>query len=808
MVHLRSAVRKLITSPGPSFVIVLTLAVAIAASVIIYCTIDVVWHAIPAADTERLVFIASTDPRLGEAQAGVSDGVAWTGVSSPDLADWVAATSSFEAFAGFRFGTATLAGLEAPLRVSTVRATANLLSMWGVTPAMGRGFHDEEGRPGGAAVVLLTDRFWKGELDSDPAAVGRTVLVDDVAHTVVGVLRPETGTGVFRDADVMVPFVLDSVRDARDDRRLFTVARLKPGVSRERAFAELDTVVRRLRADHPRTNGQIGVVVRPAIDMLGGNVRALLLLLVLIAVLVIAMTCANLSNVFLAQATARGRELSVRSALGASRLHHVGRFMLESLILSLAAGVAGLLLALGGVAAIRWFAGANTYGFSDLAVNGRVLALAAMTACVVPLGFALVPALQASHPDPQVLKDGLRSAGTPGRRLRRVLVAVQVALAIVVMIQVAVFARTAWALSHVEKGFDPEGVLTFRIELPQASYPDDARTAQFYRDLLARLRAIPGVASTAGIDRLPVADREFTIRPVIDGAPALSPEERPFAALATVSEDYLTTLRIPLLRGRGFTAADLADGSPVAIVSEEAARRLWGGRDPLGRQLAVNTPPFPGSPLTVVGITGNVRNSDVDRGSIAQIYVPLSWHPQRAMAVVVRAERAEPASLTAAIRTRVAGIDPDLPIYAVASMDQIVFDDLAGGTTLAVILAVIGIVALCVAAAGIYGVVSYSVNQRRREIGIRMALGARPAAVRRLVLRQGALPVAGGAVVGFAAAIALAYTTAASVQEIDPGDPLGYLIVAGALGAVALLATGIPARRAALLDPAVTLRAE
>ena len=806
--HLRFALRKVTASPGPSAVIVATLAVAIAASAIIYSTIDVVWNAIPAASTERLVFIASTDTRLGEAQAGVSDGVAWTGVSSPDLADWAAATTSFEAFAGFRFGSATLRGLESPLRVTTVGATASLLSMWGVAPAIGRGFREEEGRPGGAPVVLLTDRFWQREFEADPAAVGRSVLINDVAHTVVGVLRPETGTGVFRDADVMLPLVLDPSRDARDERRMFTLARLKAAVTRERASADLDAVVRRLQTDHPRTNGQTGVVVRPAIDMLGGNVRFLLFLLVLIAALMIAMTCANVSNVFLAQAAARGRELCVRSALGASRLHHVGRFMLESLVLSLAAGALGLVLALGGVAAIRWFAGANTYGFSDLAINGRVLALAAVTACLVPLGFALLPALQSSRPDPHLLKEGLRAAGAPGRRMRRVLVGVQVALAIVVMIQVAVFARTAWDLSNIEKGFNPLGVLTFRVELPQEKYSDNARTVQFYRDLLARVETIPGVRSTAAIDRLPVADREFTIRPLIDGEPPVAPEELPFAALATVSENYLQTLRIPLVRGRGLTAADVADGSPVAIVSEDAARRLWGGRDPIGRRFTVNTPPLPASPLTVVGIAGNVRNSDIDQGSIAQIYVPVSWHPQRAMAVVVRADRAEPTSLTAPIRARVAELDPTLPIYAVASMTQILFDDLAGGTTLAVILGVMGIVALCVAAAGIYGVVWYSVNQRRREIGIRMAVGARPADVLRLVFGHGATPVAGGAVIGFTAAMLLAFTMAASIQEIDPRDPIGYLIVAASLVSVALIATYIPARRAALLDPAVTLRSE
>jgi putative ABC transport system permease protein len=411
--------------------------------------------------------------------------------------------------------------------------------------------------------------------------------------------------------------------------------------------------------------------------------------------------------------------------------------------------------------------------------------------------------------DPIHLREGARTAGPgSGRRLRNVLVAVQVALAMILMVQIALIGRTAWQFRTAEHGFDPAKVVTFRIALPEAKYPDATRITQFYNELMTRIDAIQGVASAAAINRLPMGDRELSVRVTIEGSPSVADAQLPFAALATISRDYLQTLRVPLLRGRAFDDSDFGRGPAVALVSQEAVRRLWNGADPLGARIRLNGPALPNTPLLVVGVVANARSSDLDQRVMPQVYVPSSWHADRAMALVVRIDSADPVQLVPAIRAQVAQVDPNEPIFAVASMKQILFNDLSGTYTIAGLLAGIAFVALCLAATGIYGVVSYSVTQRTREIGVRMALGAHPRAVIRMVIGQGALPVVAGGIVGLLAALALAYLMSASVSFVDARDPRSYAGVILSMVLVAFIASYVPARRAIHVDPVVALRAE
>lgn len=806
MFDLRLALRGMIRNPGPTAVVVVTLAVAIGATTIVYSTIDVVWHMIPAANTERLVFVASTDPRPSQSQSGMSGGLALTGTSVPDLADWTAQSTTIEAFGAFSYGTATLTGLDAPLRVATVQVTANLPSMWGLRAVLGRGFTSDEGRPGAEPVAVLAHALWERQFASNPDVLGRSVLLNGTPHTIVGVLSAEAGTGIFGQRDLMVPLALDPTRYARDERRLYVTARLKEGVTREQAAADLDTIAKRLRTEYPRTNAQTGVVVRPLIELIGGETPFVLFLLALVAGLVVAMACANVSNVILARAATRQHELSLRTALGASRFDHVRRFMIESFVLSMAAGAVGLLLASWGIAGIKWLAGPE---FAQSRLNGRVFFVGALTSFVVPFAFALLPALRSSRPHPMHLREGARSAGPrSGRRLRNVLVAVQVALAMILMVQVALVGRTAWKFRTAEYGFDPARVVTFRIALPEAKYPDATRIAQFYTELMTRVDAVPGVASAAAINRLPIGDRELSVRVAIEGAPSVAADQLPFAALATITSNYLQTLRVPLLHGRAFSDEDFGRGPAVALVSQEAARRLWNGADPLGTRIRLNSSAVPNTPVLVVGVVANARSSDLDQRVMPQVYVPSSWYLDRAMAVVVRTHSADPVQLVPAIRAQVAQVDPNEPIFAVASMEQLLFDDLSGTYTIAGLLAGIALVALCLAATGIYGVVSYSVTQRTREIGVRMALGAHPRAVLRMVIGQGALPVVAGGVVGLLVALAFAYLMSTSVGLVDTRDPRTYAGVMLSMVVVAFVASYVPARRASHVDPMVALRAE
>jgi putative ABC transport system permease protein len=470
--------------------------------------------------------------------------------------------------------------------------------------------------------------------------LGRSVLLNGVPHTIVGVLSTKADTRLFGRSDVMVPQVLDAAGSARDERRLYLTARLKEGVTREQAAAELDAIAKQLRTLYPHTNARTGVVVRPLIELIGGETPFVLFLLALIAVLILAMACANTSNVILAQAASRQYERSLRAALGASRFDHVRLFMIESFVVSAAAGAVGLLLASWGIDGVRWLAGPD---FGESSVNGTLLLVVTATSFVVPFAFALLPALRSSRPDPIHLNESSRLVSTgSGRRTRSLLVGVQVALAMVVTIQVVLVGRTAWNLRTAEYGFDPVRVMTFRMDLPEETFPDATQVTQFYTNLLARIEAIPGVISTAAINRLPIGDRELSARVTIGGLPPVADDERPFAAVATVTREYFRTLRVPLLRGRGLTEADFGRGPAVALVSEEVARRLWMGADPLGSHITLAGAPLPTTPVLVVGIVANARSSNLDPRVMPHVYVPSSWYAERAMTVLVRTDNADP----------------------------------------------------------------------------------------------------------------------------------------------------------------------
>ena len=806
MQDLKFALRAAIRTPGASSLVVMTLAIAIAAATVIASTIDMVWRFIPAVRTERLVFVASTDPRPEQSQAGVANGVARTGVSVPDLVDLTARTSTFEAFAGFTFQSAVLSGVDTPSRISTVRATQNLLQVWGIQPHLGRRFNPDEGTSGREHVVIVSHAFWQDQLAGASDAMTRTLTIDGHAHTIVGVLPSSAAIGMFRAIDVVVPVVLDRERTARDERRLYVTGVLKPGVTREQAEADLSAAAKQLQTDYPRTNARTGVVVRPLIELLGANITAVVLLLSLIAVMVVCIACANVSSIILAHVATRRRELAVRAALGAGRFHQIRQFMIESLITSLVAGAAGLFLAWWGVVAIR-FASAGADGFRDMSLNGRVLAVSLVLSLLAPLGFALLPAVRVSKPDMEELRQGNRGLETrQGRWLRESLVVAQVALALILMTQVGLIGRTTWRLHYMDRGFDASQVLTLRMSLAEADYSSTAAAHDFYMRALERIQALPGVTGAGLINRLPAADRQATVHFVIQGRPAQKPESQLEAAHSAISADYLQTMRIPILRGRGFIRADFGNAPPVAVVSSEAARQYWPGQDPIGQRVAFaeNQTEW----VEVVGIAGDVRNTGPFLALTPQIYVPSSSHPERATAFVVRSAGVDPVQLAPSIRHEMAQLDKMQPVYDVKSMSQQLRDDLGGTYLFTGMLAVFAIVALLLAAAGVYGLVSFSVSQRTREIGLRMALGARPASILGMVVARGSLPLAIGIVIGSAGAGALALVTSQALTEIDLRDPLAYGVVVLPLIAVALAATCIPARRATQVDPLVALRAE
>ena len=807
MHDLKFAVRALTRTPGSSVLVVVTLAIAIATVTIIASTIDMVWRFIPTERTDRLVFVASTDPRPEKSQAGVSDGLARTGVSIPDLADWSERATSIDAFAAFTFQSAALTGLEIPTRILTIQATRNLPDIWGIVPQMGRTFAADEATPGRDQVVLVAHTFWQNQLKGAADVVGRTVIIDGRPRTIVGVLPQETNRGIFRDIDAVTPIVLDRERARRDDRRLYITAVLKPGVEIERAEAELATIARQLQSDYPVTNAQTGVVVRPLIELLGSNITAVVFLLSLIAIIVFCIACANVSSIILAHAATRRRELAVRSALGAGRWQQIRQFMSESLIISTVAGAVGLVLAWWGLVAIR-FASANIGGgFGEITLNGRVLTLGLAVTLVAPFGFALIPAWRMSRPDMDELRQGNRGAeSAKGRRLREALVVAQVALALVLLMQVALIGRTTWRLHYLERGFDAAQLLTLRMNLAEADYKELSSVRDFYLRALDRIHAVPGVLSAGMTNALPAADREVNVRFAIQGKPVPNPESNPEAARAAISATYLETMRIPVERGRGFVRADFSNEPPVALVNREAARRYWPGEDPIGRRIRFDDDDQ--SWFEVVGIVGNVRHSNAGSGPTSQVYVPSSWRPERTTVFVVRTSGGDATQLSASIRSAIAELDKTQPVYDVRSMQRVLVEDLGGTYLFSGMLAVFATVALLLAAAGLYGLVSFSVTQRTRELGLRMALGAQRGTILRMVVGRGSLTAAIGVVLGSIGAAALVSLTARVFDEVDLRDPLAYVAVAVPLLTIALLATYIPARRATRVDPLLALRAE
>ncbi len=673
---------------------------------------------------------------------------------------------------------------------------------------LGRAFRREEGRTGSVPVTLLSHAFWQQHFSASPAVLGQTMLLDEVPHAIVGVLPREANRGFFREADVVMPLALDGAVAARDQRDVLVTGRLKAGVTREQADAELQTITRQLAGEHPATNQTVGAAVLPLVEASGFNVRILLTILGLIGLLIVVVACANVAGIMVAQSLARRHELAIHAALGATRAVRIRRLLVEGLLVSGAAAIVGLLVAAWGMAGLRWL-GSTAFGFADLQMNGRVLTASLLIACVTPVGFGLLPALRMSPPDPQELRDGARAAGATrhGRRLRNLIVALQTAAAMVLMVQIGLFIRTTWKLSDVAPGFQPAQVLTFHVALPASRYEQPEAIDRFVGDLLQRLRGLPGISAAGVIDRLPVADNEQMARLATEGTVGEPIEKRPLVARSAIAGDFLSTLEIPLRRGRIITVAEMTAAAPVVMINEEAARRFWPGRDPIGSRLSLDS--VSGEMwLEVVGVVGNLRNSDVDRGPLPQVFVSSARRHISDFAVVVKSIGRDPLQLVPSIRAQVAAIDRNQPIYDVASMRQVLFDDLASTYVLAAILSSIGLIALGLSAAGIYGLITYQVTQRRREIGVRMALGGTPRAIVGMLVAHSTRPLVLGSLIGLVASRSLSMLLAAGIPEIDPRDPVSYAGVIVLILVSALLATLIPARRAASIDPVQALRAD
>ena len=792
---LRFALRSLLRTPGFALAAVATLALGIGANTAVFSVVHaVLLRPLPFEASERLVMVWGRHATIGRETA-----------SLPDFLDWRRDARRFEGMAAVTQTRYNLAGDGEPEVIRGARATADLFPLLGVGATVGRVFTREEERGGAGRVVMLSDGFWRRRYGAGPDVVGRSIQLSGVPHTVIGVAQP--ALRLHHEVDVWAPLVTDTTLGRRADF-LTVIGRLRPGVTVAQAQEELSTIAARLEREYPESNsGWSAEVVGLQEDMVGG-VRPALLVFMGAVGLVLLIACANVANLMLARITAREREVTIRAALGASRRRLARQLLTESVALALAGGIAGLLLAVWGVQAVRLLEPGTLPRAGDVNLDLGVLGFTLGLSLATGVLFGLVPAWRVLGRDLQGgLKDGRGTAGSAVRRARSALVLAEVALAFMLLVGAALLLRSFDRLQRVDPGFTGHGLLTARIALPRNEYPEAERRVAFGTELLERLGATAGVRGAALVSDPPLGGNPPAWSFLIGGAPQPAPGVVQDALVYFASPDFFTLFGIPLLAGRPFSAADRADAAPVALIGRALAERYWPGRSPLGQRITFGDPADSAGWLTIVGVVGDVSQETLAAPAYPQAYIPVSQFAPRSMVVAVRGG-SDPLALLPTLKARVAELDPALPLSDIATMDQVVAATLARPRLNASLLGGFALAALLLAGVGIYGVITYGVVQRTRELGIRMALGAGAARLRREVVRQGLLPVAVGIGLGAAGAMAGTRVLRSLLFGVEATDPLTFAAVTVFLLLVALAASYLPARRASRTDPMVALRSD
>ena len=797
---LRYALRTLRQAPGFTAVAVLTLGLGIGANTAVFSVLDaVLLRPLPYPHPERLVTLWERE----------LDGAPQI-TSFATFLDWKSRCRSLRNLAVLSYWTPSVSGSGTPERFEGLRVSREFFRTLGVRPALGRDFLAEEDVQGKDRVVILSWGLWQRRFGGDRNLLGKPIFLDGRAYALVGVLPAGLeslfATNANKPAEIWAPLAYDPglPQACRTCRHLRAVARLRPGVSLEQARRELDAVSRVLVAEHPGDYERPGGAVIPLAEDLVGDYRSNLYMLMGAVGLVLAIACANVTHLLLARSQRRLGEMAVRAALGANRLRIVRQLLTESALLHLLGGVLGALLAAAGVAALIRASPPNVPRLSSVAVDGRVLAATFADSLNPGILFGLVPAMRGSG---QELNAALAAAGAGavGRRrsLAGLLVIGDVALALMLLIGAGLMLQSMFRLLAVDPGFDSHHLLAAEISVSGPRYSEKGKIVAFYQRALERVRSLPGVAAAAVTSQLPLGGDADSYGIHSEDNPAAGEAETPSALRFDVSPDYLRTMRIPLLAGRNFTAGDRPGSPAVVLVNRTFARRIWPGREPLGRRIHMGGPEDPWR--TVVGVVGDVRHAGLDAPPAMQIYLPQAQSIKSGMVLAVRA-RSDPRALAGAVRRAVWEVDRDRPISKLAAMDDIMQVSLARRLLILRLLVVFAGIAVLLAMVGIYGVLSQSVAARTREIGMRIALGAPPRRIVSLVVGSGARQVAAGLALGAGMALALTRFLGSLLFGVTARDPATYACLALLLAAVALVAAYLPARRAARLDPMIATR--
>lgn len=809
---LEYALRGLRRDPGFTTVAVLTLALGIGANTAVFNLVRAVFLApLPFADADRLVSIAERRPTSRDANLPIS---------GHEYAAWREQNTAFESLALHRPERLTLTGAGDPEMVEVLRASTEYLPLLRMRPGLGRIFAAGEDRDG-AHVAILSDAFWRTRFGADPAALGRAITLDNQSYMVIGILSPLPPS---LTPDVVLPINLTDELRAAGRHRLSVIGRLKPGATLRQAQSNLDQIAARLAAEYPDTNTGHEVILTPLReDLVGGYRRALVLLMGAVGC-VLLIGCVNVANLLLARGASRHKEIAIRVALGATRARVTRQLIADGLALAALGGAAGLLLSAWIMDLVPAITAVDIPLIETARLDWTAFALCAAISVAAGLAAGVAPALASSRIRPAGLGGGRRASDDASRqRLRSMLVASEVALTLVLLVGAGLMIASFAKLVSTDPGFRTKGVLVVPVDLPAARYAGAADRRTFYDRLLERLRAIPGVEAAGAVSNLPLGGSDNWMQFTLAGRPAPEPGHENFAAFRMTTPDYFRALGIPLTRGRFFTPGDARmavplirwfpqqpqppgfdrpQAAPVAIVSETAARRFWPGEDPIGRQIRVLFSPD----ITIVGTVGDIKHNGLDAPASPHIYLAHSQEPWGSVSVVVRTSGADLA-LAPALRAEVHALDPGLPV-TVRTMDDVVGASVGQPRFYALMIGLFGAVALALAVVGIFGVVSYVTAGRTREIGVRVALGARPREIHRLVIGQGMRPIAAGIAAGIGAALLATRQISSLLFGVTPADPLTFATVVLLLTAVGLTACWLPARRVSRVDPVTALRAE
>lgn len=802
----RYGFRMLWKSPTFTVIAVAALALGIGANTVIFSIVNtLLLRPLSFPQSEQITAILVKDPETGSL---------YSSYSYPNFEDIRNQNHVFEQVAAYYMTSAFLRTGDEPERLRGTYASADLFPLLGVSPLVGRTFSSEEEKPGGGQFIVLSYDFWQRRFNADRNIVGQQLPIEDKKVTVVGVMPQGFKFPVgAQQTDFWMPLasnVSEGARAARGAVFMSLVGRLKAGVTLEQAQAEVNTIASRLEAQYPDPNTGLRIALVSAHERLVGKVRPALLVLLAAVAFVLLIACANVANLMLARATVRRKEIAIRTALGASRWRVIRQLLTESLLLSCIGGAAGLLLAMWGMDLLVAAIPADIPRTGEIGMDKYVLIFTLGLTVLTGIIFGLVPALQASRTNlDETLKDATRgmSGGLQRNRMRSVLVVSEIALSLVLLVGAGLLFQSFRRLLEVSPGFEADKVLTADVSLSDAKYPEKEQRAAFYHEALERIAAIPGVQSVGVVYPLPLGGSFEAYTFDIGGRPPFPPGQQPVSDRRVISPGYFQAMSIPVVKGRAFSEQDKTNAPSVTIINETFARRYFPGEDAVGKSIITGEGKT-GIPREIVGVVGDVRHAGLDTETTPEYYVPYEQAPVGRLTVVARTASGNPTSIAAALRGSIVALDKEQPVYNIRPMTQLLDESVARRRFNMMLLGGFALLALVLASIGIYGVISYSVAQRTREIGIRLALGAQIADVIKLVLKQGLALAAVGLALGLLVSFFVTKLMSSLLFGVSATDPVTFGMVALILLFVALLACYIPARRASKVDPNVALRYE